>query len=674
MSIDISNKNDPLSISYDQMHIVIEGKEYNNVIDYVNTTLNCNGNLVGILRNDAYLSFTDLKKCNIDKLKEAICAAYSAKLEYQPFIDVLFKTGVADLEYASKNQILGPEGMNLLGSTLTKLRNDVRRENDLLVAYKAYLKLRKLIPFDNLEEFDDKTNSEILEMTGDDDPDATLDVSEDAVADAVKYDGQLSKLIRKYHYDEYVSHHRDHVASELLAAYVEFCKSKHPNMPVTMMSHEIEDDLKNRLIDMYQMGVLPSELADIPQVHKYPDHSLLKLAKDFEPYVKSVKTIKFFEPEGEFRLLSPQDMSTILYIDSRPYPSVSHYIVAVQLQLLDGFDIDARKAHSMLLDDTEYPDTDVRSYISVVAAVNKFLELSTQESYVSTLLMKAYEAKFSVPEMQNLLMDTNNKLLSDKTENNLSGQALMHFRARLFSQKPQKRVAESDKWIVTWYMCRLVDACQALLYARNYIHKVHVDKLFCEFVLYNLYTGCADMMAISSVFPKKYPKNFTSIIDEKFKDTKDFGNMEDVYLCLWKYMCALMLNMKQTKPEAIQYKEYIDTLYKELVYEKSRNVKIIVSAFQNIIKKIKLFVEKRTNKKHIVSTDDVTMAYYMIVGFVDIGTGEDAPDDHFEFVSEYLESMMLSRKTLALISNLSHEIEVHMYDKIRNRVNFFSGY
>lgn len=445
-----------------------------------------------------------------DQMKKALQSAYTAKFEQDDKLaDMLLATGSKTLMYDSKNDLLGANGLNLVGNQLMQTRTYIRRQRRLRLyglnkeenfqkIYDAFL-VQTALDIARRQNMDTKqfayfTNSEIVDTVG------RKRVEIQGIARNV-----VERIVEKDEVPEHIMNAKDTTGMlykeyqmKALNAEIRELERTDTIVPVNVfadliiatyypnLSHEYYEEAREQHFKENPQELLDIsvKLRDLENRNRLPDVLSSKIQKEttyrkkrlaqLRDEAKQLQDVKYnrtdqayniledvdpdtsvmFIPEGEQSLFSVTAFTKLFTVESRIYPTVSHYMLAYSLKQLWRIPT-LDNAYRFILADTveQRPAviTDFKSPadIQIIYERERSVDFYEQFDRSSAIALKA---KFATNrELQDILLMTGNRTLvwNDRSDmilgigeknngENLVGQHLMRIRENLLSERLER--------------------------------------------------------------------------------------------------------------------------------------------------------------------------------------------------------------------------------------------
>nr|QBK85242.1 MAG: NADAR domain protein [Iridovirus LCIVAC01] len=712
-------------------------------------------------------------QCIRETTLSATQQALQEKFKDPELTQALLTTGESLLFYDSPNGVLGTgygPGENLLGKYLREIRNNLRvefrekgfeevEETKYDRVYKIYLASRileeELARGKSIAKYKNKSYDDIIRV------DPTLKISKEAVIklykagrlDIVKSElrspGNLVVFVLKERGVQAISTATRARKDTIFDMYTNYIiEQKYPelttqNQKIQAISQAFENlnqeqirDMKDRVINLYNSNKLePSLQNKIKQ-----ELEQLITQKDIEetkPIIQEEEIIeapeeKLERPTGiplprqeipmpsnihfsdagtdpRWAFLSPA-FPHMMSIGGRPYPTVTHYIVA---SLLANLHSNFRNAHKLLMINPEENAWVLDNYKNI-SDLHATFEHAKEEDWVDTLKDSAkiaLDVKFDNVELQNVLLltGTSTILYTDKTDAvlgtgpdgqgmNFTGIYLMELRDNIKKYKVKEAdflayitdIAEAQAKIPglkNWVLSRIRDAIGTASKVSHYlvslgVSGVSLDKKLAVYVIQTLYDPCKNI-SFGGQEIGKVPSEIDKFIKDEAKKLNLPVRPKGIFT-IWKYAgiltFSLLVNLSGKKPisRLLELKQKLISETKHCwgpFDEVERNCAF--SAILNIVQR--LVSISQAYGKSPGPGEEVLLTATRVIG-IDINElGNETHETKATIrarIKDYLVDTEISESFLSqftwLVNRVTGAISENM--KLRNRVHFFAEY
>jgi predicted NAD-dependent protein-ADP-ribosyltransferase YbiA (DUF1768 family) len=603
-------------------------EEYNSVTQYLYANvLNDSGisTLIKNQKNPMVMSTVFMNAYNelIDyTVKTSVFDAIDMKIKSNPeFIKRLIDTRESILVYNSPDPLLGAgparNGQNLVGRYYMDLRKklqvqyleqtteELKREvsSRVYLYQNVELLLTNLIKSgkSDLSEFIDKSPAQIKDMLVNTDQynpidyDAFLKIYENKTINLeitkklLSDELSLAKILRKRYISKFIDIKLDEKKDFILNVFLQNIISKNypsitnKDLAIRQQLEKLQDttDLKNRVYNLY----VKKRLFDVEPMYENLNRLLsdkLTIESYAEPPSRDISdeinqlltpaeynVILFRDAtDPNYGFLSPSDVSTYLYFNNYPYPSIAYYMLYNLIKILPGMTTPEARSH--LLVNPLGNILDINNYKSYDVLQNDYNRLSYEkfEERYRRLLSISLRKKFADKELANLLLFTGDKRIEyndkvdrflgtgeDGTGMNLTGIIMTEIRGELVQrgiaveeiQRKVDRLSDrlaDNKVLRNWILSRAKDAIRVLTvlqrYFRGYINpKYTVDTSAAEFMITRLYFPCSDIYLKHAGAETDMPVDFYPLMKREMK----IDLSRSVIEVIWNYVSALKDNI-----------------------------------------------------------------------------------------------------------------------------------
>lgn len=567
--------------------------------------------------NENYRSI--IEENNSEILRRALDNALRSLIQKQDFRNALKNLRGKIILYDSANEILGiggggggadKKGRNMYGNMLMTYRDLLRTEReDFRELYDLYVVISSMKELlisgqNNLSEFIDSTPQEVarkIKLNPPVDYKTFAELLEqqslrdlEILKVAREYPKELASILRKRFYGEYnraiIESQKMSLLNICLSAIIsqQYKNVKNSNLAISQQLSKLSppriQELQDRLYHLYIRG------------GSFPPETKSRLDKLFSPLLISESVEDYKEPLGsEIPMEMDEKMETILipdsssnllspryihedmiYIDTFPYPSLSHYLLFTLMVSIPSEKGLFNTARSAMLKDPQGSNKDVDNYKSIFEFTEDYLRMieNIAKSRKLEFLKIALNTKFTRLESDtvNILLRSGNKKLIyndpyDEYISNHTEQILMDIRQQLselpppplprkvkvrketamYPRRPMNEYLDNNKFLIEWVDKRLEDICRAMSLVHSYTENargktVFVDKNFSNFVINRLYNVCLSTR-IEEDIVADMPLDFEDKMRKYLRSEVMFGR--EAVENTWIYIDSLIYNMKK---------------------------------------------------------------------------------------------------------------------------------